>query len=153
MGVDLFTIFNMNITLQQFHGYVGEILMYCQCIEHDIKRIYAFMADGGVGENLLMMDEQKWTLGQTVTELKQYDQSWKTPLFSEEDYDTLFKIVRFRNYYAHNVYLTFCYLDDEAEFEWSYTKAAQRLLKDKALLSDLYGRVESVRIRYTEQDG
>ena len=143
----------MKFPLQQFHAYVGEILMYCQCIEHDIKRIYAFMADGGVGENLQMMEEEKWTLGQTVTQLKEYDQSWKTPLFSEEDYGTLFKIVRFRNYYAHAIYLTFCYIDDDAEFEFNYNKAADRLIRDKALLSDLYGRVENVRIRYTEQDG
>jgi len=142
----------MKFPLQQFHSYVGEILMYCQCIEHDIKRIYAFMADGGVAENLAMMDQEKWTLGQTVTQLKEYDQTWKNPLFSEEDYDILFKIVRFRNYYAHSVYLSFCYVDDETDFELSYNRAAERMLRDKEMLSDLYGRVENVRIRYTEQD-
>lgn len=142
----------MNISLQQFHGYVGEIMMYCQCIEHDIKHIYAFMADGGVNQNLLMMDEERWTLGQTVTKLKEYDESWKSPLFSAEDYETLFKIVRYRNYYAHAVYLTFCYLDDEGEFDWSYDKAAKKLMEDRNLLADLYGRVENVRIHYTSMD-
>ena len=142
----------MKFSLQQFHSYVGEILMYCQCIEHDIKRIYAFMADGGVAENLAMMEQEKWTLGQTVTQLKEYDQTWKNPLFSEEDYDILFKIVRFRNYYAHSVYLSFCYVDDEADFELSYNRAAERMLRDRTMLSDLYGRVENVRIRYTEQE-
>ena len=142
----------MKFPLQQFHSYVGEILMYCQCIEHDIKRIYAFMADGGVAENLAMMEQEKWTLGQTVTQLKEYDQTWKNPLFSEEDYDILFKIVRFRNYYAHSVYLSFCYVDDEADFELSYNRAAERMLRDRTMLSDLYGRVENVRIRYTEQE-
>ena len=140
----------MTISLPEFHALVGEVLMYCQCIEHDIKQIYAHMADGGVGNNLLLMDEERWTLGQTVTKLKECDQSWDDPLFSSKDYDTLFQIVRFRNYYAHNVYCTFCYLDDEAEFERGYNEAVTRLLRDKDILSRLYGVVEDVRIRYAK---
>ncbi|MBQ2070579.1 MAG: hypothetical protein II467_06595 [Bacilli bacterium] len=140
----------MIISLQEFHTHVGEVLMYCQCIEHDIHHIYAYMADGGVGEKLLKIEQEKWTLGQTVTKLKEYDQSWKKPLFSQEDYDILFIVVKYRNYYAHFVYPSFCYLDDEAEFEKTYNRAANKLLKDKETLSRLYGTVEDVRIRYCD---
>ena len=138
----------MILDIEDFHNLVGKVLMYCQCIEHDIKHIYAFMADGGVSDNLLKIEEERWTLGQTVNELKQYDQTWDAPLFTEKDYELLFKIVHIRNYYAHTVYLTFCYLDDEKEFDYSFDKSARQLIVDEKNLSNLYASVEEVRIRY-----
>lgn len=36
-----------------FHKNVGELIMFCQCIEHDIKWIYAGMLKGDVDENFV----------------------------------------------------------------------------------------------------
>lgn len=110
------------------------------------------MSGGDEEDNLYLMEKEKWTLGQTVTELKTYDESaGGTPLFTKEDYDILFQIVRYRNYYAHQVYLGFVYEDEEEKFERSFNKAADKAVADKKLLSSLYGRVEDARIRYTEE--
>lgn len=124
-----FTI--MAMELEEFHMHVGEILMYCQCIEHDVKYIYAFMADGG---------------------FKEYDQSWEEPFLSEEDYETLFEIVHKRNYYAHHVYLSFCYLDDEEDFNYSFERESKTILKDLEVLSKLYDKVEDKRLEYMKND-
>lgn len=138
--------------LETFHQKVGEILMYCQCIEHDVKCIYAFMADGGFKENMQRFKEEKLTLGQIVYMLKAYDQSWDTPFLSEEDYDILFEVVHKRNYYAHNVYLSFCYLVSEEDFDRVYEDECSLLLADVKKLSYLYEKVEEKRIEYMKDD-
>lgn len=138
--------------LEEFHKHVGEILMYCQCIEHDVKCIYAFMADGGFKENMARFKEEKLTLGQIVHMLKEYDQSWDDPFLSESDYDILFEVVHKRNYYAHNVYLSFCYLANEEDFDRAYEDACILLGKDVEKLSYLYEKVEEKRIEYMKDD-
>ncbi len=138
--------------LEEFHSHVGEILMYCQCIEHDVKCIYAFMADGGFKENMARFQEEKLTLGQVVHLLKEYDQSWENPFLSEKDYDILFSVVHKRNYYAHTVYLSFCYIVNEDHFNETFEKECVQLLKDVEDLSYLYEKVEEKRIEYMKDD-
>ncbi len=138
--------------LDKFHSCVGEILMYCQCIEHDVKYIYAFMADGGFKENMIRIEEERLTLGQIVHLLKGYDQSWEEPFLSNEDYETLFEIVHKRNYYAHQVYLSFCYLSDEKDFDYSFEREARNITKDLEILSKLYDKVEDKRLEYMKDD-
>ncbi len=138
--------------IEELHRCVGEILMYCQCIEHDIRSIYAFMADGGFEKNMIKMDEERWTLGATLHALKEYDQSFDDPFFSEEDYALLTAITRKRNYYAHNVYLRFSYLSDETDFERIFGSVCKEAREDVTLLSSLYERVENARIRYLKDD-
>ena len=61
----------------------------------------------------------------------------------------LFTVVRKRNYYAHAVYLSFCYIsDNEEEFQSCYQRAANELQKDHETLYDLYEVVEEVRYAY-----
>ena len=136
----------MKIPMETFSSYVGETLMYCQCIEHDIKEIFLSFCKGQEEEFRKRIEEEKWTLGMTVTALKEIDHQSSKPLFQEVDYSILFSIVRLRNYYAHQVYLTFCYEDEEDRFEEAYNKAADRLISERKLLASLYGRVEDVRI-------
>lgn len=138
--------------LEEFHSHVGEILMYCQCIEHDVKYIYSFMADGGFKQNMMRIEQEKFTLGQVVHMLKEYDQSWENPFLSKEDYDVLFQIVHKRNYYAHQVYLSFCYLDNENDFNYSFERESRNIIKDLDILSRLYDKVEDKRLEYMKDD-
>lgn len=137
-------------SMQEFHQCVGEILMYCQMIEHDVKRIYAFMADGGYEENLETLRREKVTLGQTITKMREYDQTWERPLFSREDYDLLFQIVNKRNRYAHQGYLDFVYVIGEEEIDRAYNRALIRAKEDKERLSTLYEAVEDVKLSYVD---
>lgn len=61
--------------------------MYCQVIEHDVKRIYAAMHVGDFYENLDKIE--KWSFGQTVQKLKELDFSGKSHYISASDYNFL----------------------------------------------------------------
>lgn len=133
-------------TLQPFHSLVGEILMYCQMIEHDVKEIYAYRAKGNYQDNLRLLAEEKTTMGRTVTKLKELDRALAHPLFSQQDYDLLFQIVSKRNYYAHQAYLSFVYVIGEVEVDLAYEQAYKKASYDKEKLSALYEAVEDVRL-------
>lgn len=68
--------------LHDFHSYVGETIMFCQCIEQDIKFIYAGMLEGDFDGNY--EDIEKWTLGRTVKNLQKLDNSDNKPYFHKK---------------------------------------------------------------------
>lgn len=49
------------MTLQDFHTLLGQTVMYCQIIKHDIKMIYSAMLKGEFNKNLGSIE--KLTLG------------------------------------------------------------------------------------------
>ncbi len=139
----------MDFPIESFHKMVGEVLMYCQCVEENIRRIYAERMPGDARLNLLAIEEERLTMGQMVTKLMELDKELPHPLFEKEDYDMLFTVVRKRNYYAHQVYISFCYIsDNDEEFEQCYARAAKQLQEDQKTLYDLYEIVEEVRYAY-----
>ena len=79
--------------------------MYCQVIEHDVKRIYAAMHVGDFYDNLANIE--KWSLGQTVQKLKELDFSGKSPYISASDYNFLKQMTEKRNHWCHQTYQKF----------------------------------------------
>ena len=61
------------MTFEQFKIYHSETIMYCQCIEHDLKWIYSYMHKGDQYENFEKLE--KTTLGTLVKKLKELDNS------------------------------------------------------------------------------
>ena len=137
--------------MEEFHQNVGEILMYCQCIEENVKRIFAHMRPGNYERNRMEIENEKMTLGQVITAMKTLDQSRKEAFFTEHDYLYLFSITRTRNEYAHNVYIHFCYLSNAEEFDRSFDKCVDDMEKDKVWLSALYEAVEDARLLYERE--
>ena len=129
--------------LQDFHYYVGETIMFCQCIEHDIKLIYAGMLEGDFDENY--DDIEKWTLGRTVKELQKFDNSDNKPYFHKNDYNLLKQITSIRNYWAHEAYTTFVY-KEEYSYGNRFQKEAGRLENDHNRLRNVHKSVEKVRL-------
>lgn len=109
--------------LDNFNMLVGETLMYCQQIEHDVKIIYAAMLKGNMSENLALVRRE--TLGSVLVALSTLDNSDGNPIFSEEDYAVLKQIKNVRNFIAHQCYVDFLYFDDRAFF----TKLSETYLK------------------------
>ena len=93
--------------LDDFHFKIGQTIMYCQVIEHDVKRIYAAMHVGDFYENLDKIE--KWSLGQTVQKLKELDFSGKSHYISASDYNFLKQMTEKRNHWCHQTYQTFLY--------------------------------------------
>ena len=122
---------------------VGEILFFCQCIEHDIKSIYYGMrANMGDDE---YEKSKKWTLGQTIDRLERLDNSDDKPFFSAGDYNLLRDLTEIRNYYAHRCYVDWVYEGPEGS---GFYKASKRLINDHNRLLKLHQTIESVRIRF-----
>ena len=90
--------------LDTFNAVVGETLMYCQRIEHDIKVIYAAMLKGEMDGNLDLVRRE--TLGTVLVALENLDFSDNNPMFSREDY-RLLKEIKNIKYKDHANEITF----------------------------------------------
>ena len=130
------------------HSNVGEIMMYCQLIEENVKRILSHMRPGNPNINRLAIENEKMTLGKVIMEMKELDERSRDSFFSSSDYDKLFGITKTRNEYAHGLYTQFCYLDNKDEFDASLLRCYNHSLTDKAWLSALYDAVEDARLAY-----
>ncbi len=120
--------------LDTFNAVVGETLMYCQRIEHDIKVIYAAMLKGEMEGNLDLVRRE--TLGTVLVALENLDFSDNNPMFSREDYRLLKEIKNIRNFIAHQCYVDFLYLDDynfNLKLDQNYQKICDFNMKMKKL--------------------
>lgn len=128
--------------LDQYNILVGETLMSCQRIEHDIKIIYAAMLDGDIKNNLSLVRRE--TLGTVLVALKALDYSDDAPMFSESDYKLLKDIKNIRNYIAHQCYVDFLYQGDE-NFSAAFTKSREKIAVYNENLKNLAAFVEKAR--------
>ena len=93
------------MTKDKFKLIHSELIMQVQCIEHDLKLIYAGMHRGDFDKNLDMLE--KANLGTVIKKLKDLDYSDGKPDLSEQDYALLEQIREIRNYRCHQCYLDY----------------------------------------------
>ena len=101
------------MTREKFKLIHSELIMQVQCIENDLKLIYAGMHSGDFEENLDMLE--KANLGTVIKKLKDLDYSDGHPDLSKQDYALLEQIREIRNYWCHQCFLdytcpSFCYV-------------------------------------------
>ncbi len=132
------------MTLDSFHQLFGQTVMFCQIIENDVKLIYAAMKPGDLNQNLLEVD--KWTLGNTVHNLRELDYSDGKPYLSNNDYEFLLHITGIRNHYCHEVYLKFIY-QDRILTSTQFLNEYNRLKSDNAKLYTVFQTMERVRVK------
>ena len=130
--------------LNKFHLLVGQTIMYCQIIEHDIKRIYAAMHNGDYYDNLAKVE--KWTLGKCVQELKTLDFSDNDPYISASDYNFLKQMTEKRNHWCHQSYQEFLYNNQFLQSK-EYADECRKLQRDNDRLSSVCDALENVRIK------
>lgn len=128
--------------LTDFNILVGDTLMYCQQIEHDIKIIYAAMLSGDMHKNLELVNKE--TLGTVLVALNALDNSDKNPLFTNSDYKLLKEIKNIRNFIAHRCYVDFLYLDNE-NFYRKLSENRQKIAFFNKDLKNLASFVEKAR--------
>ena len=129
--------------LADFHQMLGQTIMYCQCIEHDIKMIYAGMKEGDYKENLAFVEREG--LGPTLRLLEEVDHAQLRPFFTRDDYRLLNQVRKIRNHWVHESYTEFLYLMGK-ECEEAYKKEFARLRDENAKLLSLHKNVEKVRL-------
>lgn len=136
--------------LEDFHRLVGETIMFCQCIEHDIKLIYSGMLKGNFDDNYNEVSDQ--TLGSVLKKLKKLDNCDGNPHLSVKDYDLLDEIRDIRNYWVHQAYTDFVYLSG-TDYDNVLGRSYRRLQNDHNRLSKLSSNVERVRLDILKKFG
>lgn len=129
--------------LFEFHQLVGETIMFCQCIEHDIKFIYSGMLHGDFSENLKEVEDSP--LGPVLKKLEYLDNSDGNPHLSSGDYELLDQIRDIRNHWVHKAYVKFVYLSG-SNYEKYFLKELRRLENDHNRLAKLSDIIEKVRL-------
>ena len=123
----------------------SETIQYCQIIESDLKWLYSFLHVGDVYQTKDALDNI--TFGQIVKKLKALDNSDGNPNLSASDYNFLSQMAQKRNYWCHECYIDFVYLDDwmySAEFK----RVCDRLQRDHDKLKIVYQNIENLKIKF-----
>ena len=127
----------------------SELIQQVQCIENNLKIIYAAMHKGNFRSNLKSVE--KMNLGKIARELEELDNSDNLPDFSEEEYTTIDEIREIRNYWCHQCYLDFVYIENDYEREQAFQKVAERLHYDEYRTYDLFKKTEEMRFAIIEK--
>lgn len=132
------------MTRDKFKMIHSELIQQVQCIENDLKVIYAAMCKGNFKSNLQLLN--KANLGKIARELEELDYSDDFPELSQDDYAVIDEIRNIRNYWCHQCYLDFVYIQDDLQREQTFQKIAQRLQYDENRTYDLFQKTEEMRI-------
>ena len=133
------------MTRDKFKIIHSDLIMQVQCIENDLKLIYASMHSGDFDKNLDMLE--KANLGTMIKRLKELDYSDGKPDLSEQDYALLEQIREIRNYWCHQCYLDYTYIQDEYQRERKFQQVAQRLSEDENRTWDLHQHLQQLRLK------
>lgn len=127
----------------------SELIMQVQCIEHDLKFIYAGMHRGNFDDNLDMLE--KANLGTVIRKLKDLDYSDGHPDLSKQDYLLLEQIREIRNYWCHQCFLDYVYIQDDYQRERKFQEIADRLSRDENRTWDLHEHLQQLRNKMLER--
>ena len=134
----------LSMTFDDFKILHSELIMHMQCIENDLKIIYAAMKPGNFDKNY---DElEKSNLGQITRVLKRLDYSDGYPDLLPEDYRTIDRIRETRNYWCHQCYLDFIYLTNCGLQEEKLREIAERLSEDTVPIRSLREKLQNLRM-------
>lgn len=128
------------MTRDQFKLLHSETMLYLQCIEYDLKRIYSGMSSGDFDENMDLLETSNF--GNTLKKLRHLDNSDGKPYLSAVDYDLLDQIREMRNYWCHQCYLDYVYIYDEYRRERQFQKIANRLYNEHNRIFKLHKNLE-----------
>jgi hypothetical protein len=96
-----------------------------------------------LGDNAL----SKGNLGKTIEKLKRLDHSDDKPDLSDGDYKLLEEIREIRNYWTHQCYLDYVYIQNDYERENEFQKLSRRLVNEHNRLEKLHKNIEQFRLR------
>ena len=83
--------------------------------------------------------------------LQVLDNSDNNPDLSDADYELLREIRELRNYWCHQCYVDFIYIQNAYEREREFREIYSYLREDEARISDLYKKIEEFRIQEIER--
>lgn len=132
------------MTRDTFKMIHSELIQQVQCIENNLRVIYAAIRKGNFKSNLQSLN--KANLGKIARELEALDYSDDFPELSQDDYEVIDAIRNIRNYWCHQCYLDFVYIQDDLQREQAFQRIAQRLHYDENRTYTLFKKTEEMRI-------
>ncbi|MBD5516065.1 MAG: hypothetical protein HDR06_15850 [Lachnospiraceae bacterium] len=121
----------------------SELIMSVQYIEQDLKLIYSILKGGDFYDNYSYVENSP--LGKLLKSLHEMDQELGYSKIKEEDYDLLNQIREIRNYWCHQCYIDFHYIEDPQEHDKAFQKVAIRLHEDELRVYELQQKIEKLR--------
>ena len=122
----------------------SELLMSMQYLEQDLKIIFATIKDGRFDDNYEILADAP--LGKVLKEFRKLDKEKGFAKIKPKDYELLEEIREIRNYWAHQCYLDFHYIEDLQEKYEAFQDVKERLHYDEQRVYDLQPRMEKLRI-------
>ncbi len=114
------------MTYDTFKLIHSELIMSVQYIEQDLKLIYSILKDGAISENY--SDVENFPLGKLLKSFHELDQEREI-----------------RNYWCHQCYNDFHYIENPQAHEDAFQKVATRLHVDELAVYDLQQKIEKLR--------
>lgn len=132
------------MTRDTFKMIHSKLIQQVQCIENDLRVIYAAMCKGNFESNLQSLN--KTNLGKIARELKELDYSDDFPELSQDYYESINEIIAIRNYWCHQCYLDFVYIQNDRQREQTFQGIAPRLHDDENRTYALFQKTQKMRI-------
>ena len=129
--------------METFKMIHSELIMWMQYVEQDLRIIYATLMPGNYSDNYDVVG--KASLGRLVKELQAMDEEVGYSKFKPADYETLKQIKDIRNYWCHQCFLDFHYIENPVEHERKFQELATRIHYDENRVYDLYQKIEKLR--------
>lgn len=139
------------MTFDEFQRMHSELIRQVQGIEYDLKLIYAAIKEGDFETNYL--EVQTDSLGQIAGGLKALDYSDNIPDLSEEEYALIDSIRVLRNYWCHQCYVDFMYINNAAMRGERFGEVAEKLCNDEQKTRALFEKLEEFRMSELKQYG
>lgn len=117
--------------------------MSVQYIEQDLKLIYSILKGGKFYDNY--SDVENSPLGKLLKSLREMDQELGYSKIKENDYELLNQIREIRNYWCHQCYIDFHYIEDPQAYEEAFQKVAFKLHEDELRVYELQQKIEKLR--------
>ena len=116
------------MTENEFKIKHSDLIQCIQCIEYDLKRIYAGMIDQDFYEVMNQLENKN--LGEVLELLKALDNSDGKPYFLESEYKRFDEVRRLRNYWCHKCFLKFVFTHDAKEKNEEFQRLTRQLEND-----------------------
>lgn len=139
-------VIGLDDEVQRFRLMHSEIIEFFQCIEFDMKRIYSGMSADSFDDCMEYLDGNNW--GVIMYKLKKLDNSDNDPFFTEEEYELLDEIREKRNFWCHQCYLEFVYIQDGLERYNRLQKLNRQLENEKNRVSKLHHKMQDIYFEY-----
>ena len=117
--------------------------MSVQYIVQDLKLIYSILKGGEFYDNY--SDVENSPLGKLLKSLREMDQELGYSKIKENDYELLNQIREIRNYWCHQCYIDFHYIEDPQAYEEAFQKVAFKLHEDELRVYELQQKIEKLR--------